>query len=257
MSFSKEQYLQGYSLRRNGSCAGGETDCGETWGSFRRCCPGNTKCPAQKNGPGICCPTTDNCKSALDNKWRCADPTADLYFIEKSEGYFCCTNDTLGLYTVSKNYAACAKAKDMNDLGVEVKTMKAIVQYTLPATTSSNTATATTLPGTNIATPTSSNDANTDTSHSNTGAIAGGVVGGIAGVVILIGLAWCLFRRRKKNPQDGQYIQPPAGPVSELSGSDQVTELSGSNQITELSGQSISELPAAEHRKFPPAELAG
>ncbi|CAI7626141.1 unnamed protein product [Penicillium viridicatum] len=149
----------------------------------------------------------------------------------------------------------------MNDLGVEVKRMKAIVQYTPSATTSSNAPTATTLssstPGTNIATPTSSNDANTDTSHSNTGAIAGGVVGGIAGIVILIGLAWCLFRRRKKNPQDGQYIQPPPGPASELSGSERITELSGSNQITELGGQSISELPAPEHRKFPPAELAG
>ncbi|KAJ5607897.1 hypothetical protein N7537_004516 [Penicillium hordei] len=248
---STDEYLEGYSMRRNGSCAGGETDCGKTWDSFRRCCPGNTECPAQPNSPGICCPTTKNCKAALDNKWRCADPTADLYFVEKTEGYFCCANDTRGLYTVSRNYAACAKAEDMNDLGVEVKTMKAIVQYTLPASTSSNIATTTTLSsstsGTITATSTSSNNANTDTSHSNTGAIAGGVVGGIAGVIILIGLAWCLFRRRKKHPQDSQSIQPPPGPASELS---------GSNQITELSGQSIAELPGSEHRKSPPVELA-
>lgn len=135
---STDEYLEGYFVRRNGSCAGGETDCGETWGSFRRCCPGNTECPAQPNSPGICCPTTKNCRAALNNKWRCADPTADLYFVEKTEGYFCCTNDTRGLYTVSRNYAGCAKAKDMNDLGVEVKTMRAIVQYTLPASTSSS-----------------------------------------------------------------------------------------------------------------------
>lgn len=138
MSFITDESLQGYALRRNGSCAGGETDCGETWGSFRRCCPGNTECPAKPNSPGICCPTPENCKAALDKKWRCADPTADLYFIENTEGYFCCQNDTRGLYTVGKkNYVGCAKPRDMNDLDVEVKTMRAIVQYTLPASLNS------------------------------------------------------------------------------------------------------------------------
>ncbi|KAJ5705235.1 hypothetical protein N7536_000924 [Penicillium majusculum] len=248
---STDEHLEGYSLRRNGTCLDNERDCGGTWRSFRRCCPGNTHCPAEEGAPGICCPTTKNCEAALNNKARCANSTADLYNVQKTEGYFCCTDDTLGVYTVSRGYVGCAEAQDVNHLGEKVKTGVAAVQYTISTSTSSNTATATTLssstPGTISATPTPTNNANTDTSHSNTGAIAGGVVGGIAGVVILIGLAWCLFRRRRKHPQDSQYIQPPPGPVSELS---------DSNRITELSGQSVVELPGSEHRKLPPAELA-
>lgn len=135
---SADEYLEGYSLRRNGTCMDGEQDCGGTWGSFRRCCPGNTKCPAEKGAPGICCPTTKNCEAALNNKWRCADSTADLYAVQKTDGYFCCTNDTLGLYTVSRGYVGCAKAQDMNDLGEEVKTLRAAVQYTLSTSTTSS-----------------------------------------------------------------------------------------------------------------------
>ncbi|OQE23322.1 hypothetical protein PENFLA_c011G01095 [Penicillium flavigenum] len=251
------EYLMGYSLRRNFTCADGENDCGPTWNtssvSFLRCCPGNTECPVGQKTPGICCPTEEDCSDLLDEKERCADPTADLYFTDQTGGYFCCSNDTIGLYTSERQYAGCVKAEDVNDLGVKVTTMRKAVPYTLPASASSDTATATTLSsstsGAIIATSTSSNNGNTGTSQPNVGAIAGGVVGGIAGVVILIGLAWCLFRRRKKQeyPQDNQSIQPPPVPVSELS---------DSNRITELSGQSISELPVPSDRKSPPAELA-
>lgn len=91
------------------------------------------------------------------------------------------------------------------------------------------------------------------------------MVGGVAGVAIVIALAWCLLRRRKKQAQDSQSIQRPPVPVSELSDSTRVTELSDSTRITELSdgyritelsGKSISELPGSDKQKLPPAELA-
>jgi hypothetical protein len=110
--------------------------------------------------------------------------------------------------------------------------------------------------GTTVSSTSGVDTNNANTSHSNTGAIAGGVIGGVAGVAILIALAWCLLRRRKKQAQDSQSIQRPPVPVSELSDTTRVTELSDSTRITELSGQSISELPGLEKQKLPPAELA-
>ncbi|OQE11093.1 hypothetical protein PENVUL_c003G08802 [Penicillium vulpinum] len=234
--FTDNEYLMGYSLRRNDTCA-----------------DGNTECPAEQPAPGVCCPTKEDCSASLYEKERCADPTADLYFTDQTKGSFCCANDTQGFYTSANKYAGCVKAEDVNDLGVKVTAMRKAVPYTLPTSTSSDTATATTLSSSTsggiTATSTSSNNGNTSTSQSNTGAIAGGVVGGIAGVIILIGLAWCLFRHRKKqkHPQDSQYIPRSQPPLSEMS---------ESNRITELSGQSVSELPASSDRKFPPAELA-
>jgi len=38
-------------------------------------------------------------------------------------------------------------------------------------------------------------------SHSNTGAIAGGVAGGVAFLAVLIGLAWILLRKKRRNSQ--------------------------------------------------------
>lgn len=143
---STDEYLEGYSLRRNGTCADGEEDCGGTWGSFRRCCPGNTECPAEDGAPGICCPTTKNCEAALKNKQRCADTTADLYPVQSSDGFFCCTNDTLGFYTPSNDFVGCAKAQDVNDFSDEAKTVVAAVQYTLSTSSSSTTSTSSSKP---------------------------------------------------------------------------------------------------------------
>ncbi|KAJ5705381.1 hypothetical protein N7536_001070 [Penicillium majusculum] len=231
----------GYSLRRNDTCAVDESDCGLTWGSFHICCPGNTICPPSRE-IGICCPDTTNCIDDLDE--LCADPTADLYFSDQSDGFFCCENDTEGFNKDSGTHVGCAKTEDVHDFGADVKTMRAIIQSARPTSTSS------------IMSTSRANNANTDTSHSNTGAIAGGVVGGIAGVVILIALAWYLLRRRKKKAQDSQPIQRPPMPISELSDGTRITELSDGTQITELSGQSISELPGSEKQKLTPAELA-
>ena len=128
--------LEGFSLRRNGSCTADEQDCGPTWGPFRRCCPGNTKCPADKGAPGICCPTTNDCSAALVNKARCADHTAELYYLEQTEGYFCCTSDMLGLHRISNNFVGCAK--DFNGITWKVEPMKPVDQYTIPASTSSS-----------------------------------------------------------------------------------------------------------------------
>ncbi|KAJ5827397.1 hypothetical protein N7447_004160 [Penicillium robsamsonii] len=255
-----DEYLKGYSLRRNGSCEIGEMYCGHTWDSFQRCCPGETKCPNDTSG--VCCPTRRDCEPELSDKARCADTTADLYYITGSKGYFCCANNTQG-YSSGKNmFAGCATPEEMREISPEATLLKVTNQFILPTSTSSNTptATSTTLssstPRPATATPTPTNNANTDTSHSNTGAIAGGVVGGVAGVAILIALAWCLLRRRRRQAQDSQSAQRPPVPVSELSDSTRVTELSDSTRVTELSGQGISELPGSQKQKLPPAELA-
>lgn len=129
---TEDDYLMGYSLRRNGSCEIGEMYCGKTWGSFQRCCPGNTKCP--NNTLGVCCPTRTNCNLELRDKARCADTTADLYFVKETKGHFCCTNNTLGFRRVSDNFVGCATAED--NLSPNMAMLAIIDQYTLPTSTS-------------------------------------------------------------------------------------------------------------------------
>ncbi|KAJ5158908.1 uncharacterized protein N7500_008559 [Penicillium coprophilum] len=241
-----DEDLMGFALRRNGTCASDEENCGVGWSPFRRCCPGRTQCPSGKDEKGICCPTSRNCLAAFYDKPRCADPTADLYFTDQTDGYHCCPNDTRGFYTVSKQYAICATEDGVKALGVKVVRMEPVVQSYLPSTSSD-------LGGGIGSTPTS-DSANSGSSHSNTGAIAGGVVGGVAGVGILIALAWFLLRRRRKNSQDTQPVQPVQSTQPTSFFPAPASELSGSNQATEQSYQSVSELPA--ERKVRPAELA-
>lgn len=128
-----DEYLMGYSIRRNGSCPLNEGDCGATWGSFHICCPGNTTCSKMKMG--VCCPDTTNCIDKLDE--FCADPTADLYFADQSDGFFCCANDTRGFNKNGGTRGGCAKTEDVHDFGAEVKTMRAIIQSARPTSTSS------------------------------------------------------------------------------------------------------------------------
>ncbi|KAJ5494370.1 hypothetical protein N7463_010457 [Penicillium fimorum] len=148
------------------------------------------------------------------------------------EGPFCCANDTRGFYTTSDKSVGCAKAEDVHNFGVKVRTLGGVIQADRPTSSSSTT---------KLSSPTlgTTNNGDVDTSHSNTVTIAGGVVGGIAGFAILVTLAWCILRRRRKHAQS---IQRPPVPISELSDSTRIAELCDSNRITELSGQGISEL---------------
>jgi hypothetical protein len=55
--------------------------------------------------------------------------------------------------------------------------------------------------------PTSSASSSPSSSGTPVGAIAGGVVGGVAALVILVGLGWWLYRRKR---QTGQYAKANA-----------------------------------------------
>ncbi|KAJ5383090.1 hypothetical protein N7517_001001 [Penicillium concentricum] len=248
---SEDESLMGYPIRRNGTCVTGETILGPTWGPFQRCCPAYTTSPG--GVLPICCPTQLDCSSKLRRKARCADHTAVLYFVEETDGNFCCADGTRGFRKTANNNVGCVKPEYKYALK-EVEFLPPVSQYLLPTSTSSNTATATPTPTATAVSSTSGTD--TNNAKNNTGAIAGGVVGGVGGVAILIALVWLLLRRRKKQAQASQSTERPPVPVSELSDATRITELSDGNRITELSGQSIPELPGSEKPKPPPAELA-
>lgn len=92
----------GFAVRKNGSCLRTETDCGETVGGFRGCCPGGTFCPHAYNID--CCPAGKNCTESLVQEPRCANATWDLY---DNGGYFCCPHDTIG-FALAGQYDGCA-----------------------------------------------------------------------------------------------------------------------------------------------------
>jgi hypothetical protein len=131
----------GYPIRQNGTCAVDVNDCGGTWDSFRRCCPGNTYCSEAQSG--ICCPTSDmeSCTAAMRSKERCADPTADLYWIGGAN-YFCCANNTQGFSKIlndsTNRVLGCVKAEDKPSLTRGVTFFTPIDPYSPPASTSSS-----------------------------------------------------------------------------------------------------------------------
>ena len=90
---------------------------------------------------------------------------------------------------------------------------------------------------------------NNNSSSSNTGAIAGGVVGGVAGVALILGAIWFVFRRRRRSLREG-YHQSEHQPIIDA-------KYAGTppfhTQPTELdSRQTGAELPAPKER---PAEV--
>lgn len=134
MASDASESLTGYSIRRNNSCATSETDCGGTWGSFRRCCPGSTHCPRSTNG--ICCPTRQDCSHSLISNPHCADKTANLYYIEESRGFACCPDDMVGFHLKDSGYAGCAE--DLENAGSN--TQSAVLVTAAAASSSSATA---------------------------------------------------------------------------------------------------------------------
>lgn len=137
----QDENRMGYSTRQNGTCAVDMKNCGNTWDSFRTCCPGNTYCTRTQTG--ICCPTSDNesCTAAMRSKERCADPTADLYWVGEAN-YFCCANNTQGFSkTVDSSTSSllgCVKAEDKPSLTRGVTFLTSIDPYTPPASISSS-----------------------------------------------------------------------------------------------------------------------
>lgn len=83
------------------------------------------------------------------------------------------------------------------------------------------------------------------------GAIAGGIIGAIVVIILLAGLLWCLFRRRKPMSQgtNDSHTQHsvslgkhyfPAGPMQELPDNSRIVELDG-NPRTEIGPGKLQE----------------
>ena len=94
----------GFALRRNGSCLGTETECGETVSPYHACCPSGSFCPHQYNV--ACCPTAANCTQTLLPDPQCANADWDLF---DNNGYFCCLRGLAG-YATPGNTDGCAEA---------------------------------------------------------------------------------------------------------------------------------------------------
>lgn len=242
MSSEDGESPYGYALRRNGFCLTDETDCGPTWGGYHACCPYSTTCPSD-SATSVCCHYESDCTSLIVGHPHCGDKAANLYW---ANNYFCCSNGT-DAFSQKDGWVGCTD--DLSEVGSGMKQLPIVSSASAstssmscslftPQTPRSHTihelltiplliaiptgiqssmvsaASSTIASISATATATATSEASTGNSSSssstNTGAIAGGVVGGVAGVALLLVLAWFLYRRRNKQPQN---IQPQTNQV--------------------------------------------
>ncbi|KAB8253901.1 hypothetical protein BDV32DRAFT_155736 [Aspergillus pseudonomiae] len=187
----------GFAVRKNGSCLRTETDCGETVGGFRGCCPGGTFCPIAYNID--CCPTGENCTESLLKEPRCANATWDLY---DNGGYFCCPHDTIGFALAGQTDGCAGTGYSFGerDTRLEVISSGTVLPFSSTATTSETSTSTTTSATTTSAAATQTSSSSSSSSGVDKGAVAGGVIGGVAGVALIAAFVW-LFMRRRSRPQ--------------------------------------------------------
>lgn len=104
--------IQGFAIRRNGSCLPDETSGPGTWGSWRACCPQGSFCPGNEVDyyNDVCCPDVSNCTALIFHPPVCADSSWSLYEYDSTGrpyGYFCCERDDMGFYVDGENYIGC------------------------------------------------------------------------------------------------------------------------------------------------------
>ncbi|QMW37780.1 hypothetical protein G4B11_001016 [Aspergillus flavus] len=235
----------GFAVRKNGSCLRTETDCGETVGGFRGCCPGGTFCPHAYNID--CCPAGKNCTESLVQEPRCANATWDLY---DNGGYFCCPHDTIG-FALAGQYDGCAgTGYSFGDQDTRLEVISSGTGTFFVHTSyyvsvyymwmlGSTSATTTSAAATQTSSPSSS-------SGVDKGAVAGGVIGGVAGVALIAAFVW-LFMRRRSRPQPAA-LQDGNTPIHDYKYvSSQPVEVDGQEYRYELESRPnapVHELPA-------------
>lgn len=89
--------IQGFAIRRNGTCLSSETSCGTTWEDWQPCCPGDTECADDLNDNTQCNPP-DTSGPAFS---RCSNPELDLY---QANGFFCCESGQTGFTSTESGW---------------------------------------------------------------------------------------------------------------------------------------------------------
>ncbi|CAG8049657.1 unnamed protein product [Penicillium olsonii] len=240
------EYVQGYAIRRNESCADNEQKCTKkaTWGDYQACCPGNSFCYDSDTGiPNMmCCPMGNtNCTQSVQEEKSCANSTWNLY---NWRGYFCCEQGQPGFYVNDRVLVGCSEDSKPGNSSFKLLDILSTGSDSTSTTMSSSTSLSTS-PSTASSTPTSATSgaasSNSEKSSStNTGAIAGGVVGGVVGVAALLAILFFVMRRRKQ--QSSPQSQPMLGAQSELPSPPVYSEAGSGEPRKELSGQAVSEL---------------
>ena len=103
-SESSSKMAAGWALRKNGTCASDETNCGMKARPFYGCCPEGTSCPDQYNI--ACCPESGNCTLSLLPDPQCANREWDLY---DNNGFFCCLKGLTGYSAQNGRSSGCAE----------------------------------------------------------------------------------------------------------------------------------------------------
>ncbi|KAI1203889.1 hypothetical protein F5X97DRAFT_282356 [Nemania serpens] len=213
----------GWAIRRNGSCLlMEEVDCGETATPYRACCPSSTTCPSHTQYNTACCPVNMNCTAALVETPSCANHSWTMF---DNGGYFCCERGQVG-YDIQNTDGCSISGEALPRDAVPL----AVIDQAFPSTSKSTSV----VPTSPVPTPSSSGS---PSNNAPGGTIAGAALGGVAGVTIIAGVLWFIFRRKKtslsasatkssqnvgvnsdERHQEGSYSATPMAGPAEIAG---------------------------------------
>lgn len=219
----------GYPIRRVSECLQSETT-NTTWHPWVVCCP-NTLSPVNYGNNEQCnAHITDTGPVPYD----CANSTWNLW---SHAGYFCCEKDQAGFWISDKdNWAYTSYGCEKESLVRRNASLSIANLQTSPSMLCSLSFrllfSFSFLCLVHVCHGTKSSQA--PKPGPNKGAIAGGVVGGVCGLLIIIGLIWFFYRRRRSR----SYIkQQEEHPMNSRTGGGFHTELNGTDRETsELEG---------------------
>ncbi|KAF6803331.1 hypothetical protein CSOJ01_10971 [Colletotrichum sojae] len=214
-------YEGGWALRNSGSCPpAAPIECGT--GAQPRCCPSGYTCTGDGDYVGnYCCKDPLDCRTQSLEYPQCPDPSWTLYGVSGrlDNGGWCCASGTRGSFRDDQyGIALLCLSSAVTVLPVNISWATTVATSSCSTSTSSTSTpvsitsgitTAIDTAGSASATATetgssSSPSASTDPADSDSsaamsgGAIAGAAIGGVAGVALLIGGIFFVWRRKRR-----------------------------------------------------------
>ncbi|KAF6842754.1 hypothetical protein CMUS01_02747 [Colletotrichum musicola] len=213
-------YEGGWALRNSGSCPpAAPIECGT--GAQPRCCPSGYTCTGDGDYVGnYCCKDPLDCRTQSLEYPQCPDPSWTLYGVNGrlDNGGWCCANGTRGSFRddqygiallcfssavsvlpVNISWATTVATSSCSTSTSSTSTPVSITSAITSAIDTAGTSATASETGSPSSSPSASTDPDSESSAAMSGgAIAGAAIGGVAGVALLIGGIFFVWRRKRR-----------------------------------------------------------